>query len=575
VSVRSVAQDRSDAEPAPARRKLGAALVGPVRPAACWVALVFFWASLYPTLLPRAWWAQGAVTGLSVDLGIVVGSLLAAAVTAALAALDRPVPRVIPRHGRRWFAATAAVVGIVGMVVWWRWQNDQRHLVTMSSMSAGVVVPVVVVAGVVGLVFFILGRLVAHPVRRFDGLLVRWMPRVGAHVLTAAIVVVVGVVITRQFVVQPLGRFANDRFAVFDTGTDEGVKPTQSSLRSGGPGSLVTWDSLGLQGRSFVAGGPSVAELQAFAPAGTTARDPIRVYVGSRAADSLTAQAQLAVKELERTGAFERSVLAIATVTGTGWINPVVADGLEYMYHGDTAIVATQYSYLPSWISFLVDLDAAADSGRTLVAAVRQHWSQLPADHRPRLVAFGESLGSYGSESAFEGRDAAASVAAVASQVQGALWIGPTFANPIWDQIVDARRPGSPVWDPVYGDGRQVVILGRAGRPPSDGQAEPHPSIVYLTHPSDPVTWASVDTLWSPPSWMDSPTGYDVPDGVLWFPAVTMIQSTFDLMEGFGAPPGFGHDYRPTIADGWVAVAAPTGWTTADTMRLRAQLLNS
>lgn len=31
------------------------------------------------------------------------------------------------------------------------------------------------------------------------------------------------------------------------------------------------------------------------------------------------------------------------------------ARGIELMYNGDTAIVATQYSFLPSWISFLAD----------------------------------------------------------------------------------------------------------------------------------------------------------------------------------------------------------------------------
>ncbi len=35
-------------------------------------------------------------------------------------------------------------------------------------------------------------------------------------------------------------------------------------------------------------------------------------------------------------------------------------------------MVATQYSYLPSWISFLVDLDKAAESSRTLLAAVQR-----------------------------------------------------------------------------------------------------------------------------------------------------------------------------------------------------------
>ena len=71
-----------------------------------------------------------------------------------------------------------------------------------------------------------------------------------------------------------------------------------------------------------------------------------------------------AVQELERTGAFDREVLAVVTVTGTGWVDPTAARSLEYEHHGDTAIVAQQYSYLPSWISFLVDADKAAEPVR-------------------------------------------------------------------------------------------------------------------------------------------------------------------------------------------------------------------
>ena len=43
--------------------------------------------------------------------------------------------------------------------------------------------------------------------------------------------------------------------------------------------------------------------------------------------------------ELERTGGLERKVVAVATTTGTGWINEAEAAALEYMYNGDTAIV--------------------------------------------------------------------------------------------------------------------------------------------------------------------------------------------------------------------------------------------
>ena len=68
-------------------------------------------------------------------------------------------------------------------------------------------------------------------------------------------------------------------------------------------------------------------------------------------------RARLAVDDLERSGGFSRSVLVVATTTGSGWIDPASPDTLEYLTGGDTATVTMQYSYLPSWLSYLVDQD--------------------------------------------------------------------------------------------------------------------------------------------------------------------------------------------------------------------------
>ncbi len=37
-------------------------------------------------------------------------------------------------------------------------------------------------------------------------------------------------------------------------------------------------------------------------------------------------------------------------------------------------------------------------------------------------------------------------------------------------------------------------------------------------------------------------------------------------------PDGHGHSYGDFVLDGWVAVAAPPGWTDADTTRVRRAL---
>jgi uncharacterized membrane protein len=72
---------------------------------------------------------------------------------------------------------------------------------------------------------------------------------------------------------------------------------------------------------------------------------------------------------------------------------------------------------------------------------------------------------------------------------------------------------------------------------------------------------------------MEQPTGDDVPQEPSWFPVVSFIQATFDLMNGFSASPGHGHNYNPDFAYAWAALVAPPDWTSADTERLAQTLV--
>src|ERR1700751_1144366 len=203
--------------------------------------------------------------------------------------------------------------------------------------------------------------------------------------------------------------------------------PPTSSLRSGGPGSLVTWKDLGNQGRTFVDSGPSVEELSKFN--GAPAVEPIRAYAGLESAPGIKAAADLAARELERMNGLKRKVVAVATTTGTGWINEAEAEAIEYMFNGDSAIVSMQYSFLPSWLSFLVDKENARQAGQALFEAVDKLIRQLPEGQRPKLVVFGESLGSFGGEAPFM------SLNNILAPTDGALLSGPTFNNTVWTQL--------------------------------------------------------------------------------------------------------------------------------------------
>ncbi|WP_234102052.1 DNA polymerase III subunit gamma and tau [Streptomyces venezuelae] len=277
------------------------------------------------------------------------------------------------------------------------------------------------------------------------------------------------------------------------------------------------------------------------------------------------AQARLAVRELDRTGAFDRAVLAVAGTTGTGWVDPNVAEALEYMYGGDTAIVAVQYSYLPSWVSFLVDKEKAGQATRALLDAVRDRLGTLPADRRPKLVVTGESLGAYAVEASFEGADD------LLASTDGALLMGAPNFSPISREIRRDRDPGSPVWRPQYRGGTRI----RFAQFPETDLARPasawgHPRAVYLQNASDPVVWWSPDLLLSRPAWLDEPLGPDITPEISWFPFVAFWQTSVDMAVSYGVDAPHGHRYGAGAVDGWAAVLPPPGWTDADTRRLRA-----
>lgn len=359
----------------------------------------------------------------------------------------------------------------------------------------------------------------------------------------------------------------NTSFAAVNQETKAGDEPPTSPLRSGGPESLVTWDSLGRQGRSFISRGPSVEDLSAF-NGGRAAVEPIRTYAGlASGGDSIRENAEVAADELERAGGFDRAVVGVATTTGTGWINESLVSSLEYMYNGDTAMVGLQYSYLPSWLSFLVDKERAHQAGEALFDAVYDKWKKLPPESRPKLVVMGESLGSFGGESAFGNVDD------VEARTDGVLFTGPPNANEIWTDVTTNRDPGSPEWLPVYERGETVRFGARASEDlPRPDAPWGQPRMVYLQHPSDPIVWWSPELLLREPDWLKEERGYDVLDSTQWFPFVTFFQVAADMAVSTGVPDGHGHSYVVDIADAWSAILPPDGWTSADNERLRTEL---
>ncbi|WP_204263780.1 alpha/beta hydrolase [Geodermatophilus normandii] len=524
-------------------------------------ALCFLCVSLTPSLLPRTGLTQGLISGITAAFGYAVGVVAAAAWRAVV---DRDVR---PTRRRSWLVlAGVALVSFVAATVYGRyWQARIRELMDAPADSALSVVVVPLVAGAVFVVLVALARAVRRLCGAITLLLDRWIGARAARALGWAVVVVGSVLLLNGVVVDRLVSAVDAAFSVRNDRTDAGVVRPTAAERSGGPGSLVSWRSLGREGRTFVGTGPSAADIAAFT--GAPAPQPVRAYAGLDSAPTAELRARLAVDDLERAGGLDRAVLVVVTTTGSGWVDPGAVDSVEYLTGGDSAAVAIQYSYLPSFVSYLVDSDRAREAGRELFDAVYDRWNRLPLDDRPRLVVAGESLGSFGGETAFSGEYD------LRNRTAGAVFAGPPEFNTLFREFVDDRDEGSPEIEPVYRDGRTVRFTDDPSRAVAPATARWDGSrVLYLLHPSDPVVWWTPELAYARPTWLEEHRGDDVVDAMRWIPFVTFWQVTADLPFAGNVPDGHGHVYTSQYVDAWAQVLRPPGWDSARAQQLRDRL---
>ena len=523
--------------------------------------------SVTPTLIARGWAVQGLTSGICLAAGYGIGSVVELALRRATRRRSAPLGRG---------ATTAAAIGLllvalVGAVAWASWQNEARDLVGMSHLAWWEGLPMVLASVAVAVALGALARKLGSGL----GMLHR---RTGSHQpgplgvgvtgAIAAILAVVGLGLgLRGFTAA-----THVVYEALDTGTNPGIEASTLTTVSGGPGSLVAWDTMGRWGRDFAALTTSRDALRAFHGDHAEIKDPIRVFVGVRSAPTVEARAALVVRELERTGAFDRSVLVVWVPAGSGWMDPNASIAIEQLYAGDTAIAAMQYSFLPSFFAQVMAADRAIEAGLVLFDAVHERWAQIPESERPRLIVFGASLGAGGAEAPFVGTDAAASIANVAARADGAILVGGLNDNAILRQVTAARDAGSTMWRPVYGGGRAVrFMVGSSDVADADVPWE-WPRVLILQHPSDPVSHWSFEHIWSAPAWMSDPPGPGVPALTGWIPIVTAVQAAADVSFGASLPSGYGHDYRVEYVDAFARLVPPEGWERADTARLQAFL---
>lgn len=520
------------------------------------------WVTTTPSLVPRSWMVQLLLTGLTMAIAYGIGAFLGW----AYRAMELPVA---PARARRILWIALAVLAPIGLLVagWLGrgWQLDQQRLLGMDEDVPVVWVLAPLLSLLLAALFLGIGRGIRWVGVKLYGLLDRHLHIPGR--LAATIAVVVTVLLTWYVVsgllVDNLLTAADSAFAVRNNDNKPGVENPDSVYRSGGPNSVVSWESIGREGRQFIWQGRTADEISEVT-GDPDAVEPVRAFIGLDAADTATERAQLAVEELRSLGGFDRSALAVAGTTGSGWIDPKTAAALEFATHGDVATVTTQYSYLPSWLSFLMDRERAQANAEELLTAIRVELDTMPADQRPKLYVYGESLGAFSTGSAFT------SVEDMSTTTDGALLIGPPSFDQTWQRVQDNRAQGSPLWRPTYGDGALVRVASTPDQitdPALTWQTDNR--IVYLVNSSDPIVAWTADR----DAWLD-PRGDDVLPEVSALPLVGGLQASVDLFAANGVPAGHGHIYGDVSATAWSEILGPPSLDPAEIEAIETALVD-
>lgn len=317
--------------------------------------------------------------------------------------------------------------------------------------------------------------------------------------------------------------------------------PPSSKFVSGGPESAVTFESLSREGRRFVNMALTAQEIENVMGEKAVA-EPIRAFVGLDSSPILEERIDLLMDELVRTGAFDREVFCFASSTGSGYINYVMAEALEYMTLGNCAISTIQYSLKPSFLS-LDRTSVAVEQNRAAMHAITGYLRGMPAAKRPRFVLFGESLGAQTMQDVYKHR----TVEAMDHDfVSASVYVG----TPAATGFAKSWRLDPARVDP-NGEVAEVADFGEYLDLPAERRAGVRHALV--THHDDPIPKFAPSLLVRQPEWLgpedQRPMG--VPKSTKWRPLTTFILTGVDLLNAMDVVPGTfgrrGHDYREDL----------------------------
>jgi uncharacterized membrane protein len=547
--------------------------------------------SFQPSLMPRATAHQSLITGVTGALGFALGD----ATYGLLARTGSPIADLAVASGvaAGSFAASRALPESDGEAAWRPAVRTATSCLAAGSSAAafGVAVRAVPahrrrVAGVAVTVAALStgARAVAHGLRaqrsahtEFDPPLPKALPAVTQSVGAAAVLVTLGEGFRRS--AGAIGRTLESRLGLpatpsrwlgrgmaaavwygtgkaladtfvrglrlYDRVVDAGFdRAPLTPMRSSGQGSPIAFGRLGREGRRFVLNAPYPDEITAVMGSPATA-EPIRVFVGYAAARTDEERVALAVEELRRTGAFDRSLLLVGCPAGNGYVNTLPLEVLDYVLGGDTAAVAVQYGRLPSFLT-LQRVPRGGRVQRALLTAIAAELAGRAVERRPKVVCYGESLGAWSGQDTFLGTG----VAGLDDLgVARALWAGTPYYSGWRREVLVDRTVAVPEGSVVQVDRPEALAELSA-----DERARLR--AVVLDHGNDPVCYLSAGLLVRTPPWLLAPGDerpWGVPRRMSWLPFITAVQVIVDAVNATRPVPGVfratGHEYTADLPD--------------------------
>ncbi len=346
-----------------------------------------------------------------------------------------------------------------------------------------------------------------------------------AAVWTGGVAAAAGAVVTAAGTVG--ARMALENLREVGTRADPALQePPDSPYVTGGPGSQIAYDTLARDGRRFVWFRTPAGQIGSV---DGRAREPVRVYVGLESANTPEQRVDLAMRELERLGAFDRGTVLIMSPAGSGYADYVAAEAVECFTRGDCASVVVQYGVLPSMLS-LPRVGLGSLTVRLLLDRIDDRVARQA--HRPRVIMYGESLGARVAQEALQ---RSPSRVDATGRVVGV------------DALVSVGTPGGPSLRNDLLHSGDVVHLDRWQQMTGAERAQ----LWFIDHDADPVTRWDGRLAWRRPAWLRGPRGRNVPADMQWLPVLTWWQVIFDLIfaaqQQSGVFRSVGHDYRADL----------------------------